>query len=189
MAEVLFINDQYIKKYSQINGSVDPNLMYPSIVLAQEKYLMPLLGSVLYKKLKDDVENNTLAGDYATLMNEYCRRVLLWATICEVTPHLTYKIDNGTIVQRSSEDSSSIDDSTMNEFVARFKTNYDFYAKQLTMYLCANNGLFPEYNQVVTGETQPLREADVSSLFLFSKGNTYTSTRKTTLPPEYRPLP
>jgi len=34
MAEVLLISENYIKKYTTVNGSVDPNLMYPSVYLA-----------------------------------------------------------------------------------------------------------------------------------------------------------
>ena len=41
--EVLFISDVYIKKYTIVNGAVDPNLLYPSVYLAQDKYLAPYL--------------------------------------------------------------------------------------------------------------------------------------------------
>jgi len=62
MAEILLISDVYIKKYTNINGAVDPNLLYPSIYLAQDKHLAPYLGTALYEKIKNDIENNTLAG-------------------------------------------------------------------------------------------------------------------------------
>ena len=61
MAEVLFISDVYIKKYTIVNGAVDPNLLYPSVYLSQDKYLAPYLGDSLFEKLKDDIANNTLA--------------------------------------------------------------------------------------------------------------------------------
>ena len=66
MAEVLFISDVYIKKYTIVNGAVDPNLLYPSVYLSQDKYLAPYLGDSLFEKLKDDIANNTLAGNYQT---------------------------------------------------------------------------------------------------------------------------
>jgi len=106
MAEVLFINDVYVKKYTTINGAVDPNLLYPSIYLSQDKYLSAYLGTSLYTKLKDDIADNTLSGDYQTLVDDYARRVVLWWTMVEALPSLTYKVDNGTLVQRQSEDST-----------------------------------------------------------------------------------
>ncbi len=38
MAEILFISDVYIKKYTQVNGAVDSQLLYPSVYLAQDKF-------------------------------------------------------------------------------------------------------------------------------------------------------
>ena len=34
--EVLLIDENYIKKYTWVNGSVDPLLMYPAIYIAQD---------------------------------------------------------------------------------------------------------------------------------------------------------
>jgi hypothetical protein len=64
MPEVLLISENYIKKYSTVNGSVDPNLLYPSIYLAQDKWLLPFLGTDLLNKIKADVAANTIAGNY-----------------------------------------------------------------------------------------------------------------------------
>jgi len=175
MAEVLFINDQYIKKYSQINGSVDPNLIYPSIILAQEKFLQPYLGTKLYEKLKADVAANNLSGDYLTLMEDYVRKVVLWWTMVEVIPFLTYKIDNGSLVQRTMEDSSGVDDSTMKDFMGRAQANADFYRSLLVDYLCAKSNLFPEYLTNTFPERYPLRNGSPMSSYVVSSGNTYTS--------------
>jgi hypothetical protein len=175
MSEVLFISDQYIKKYTQVNGSVDPNLLYPSIILAQEKYLMPYLGTKLYMRLKDDIENNTLAGNYLLLMDQYVRKVVLWSMMVEALPFLTYKIDNGSLVQRSPEDSQGVDDAVLKEFMDRAQVNADFYRGLLTDYLCANSSLFPEFSTNVFPDRYPITPASPSSAYVISSGNTYTS--------------
>lgn len=175
MAEVLFINDQYIKKYTAVNGSVDPNLLYPSIILAQEKFLMPYLGTQLYTRLKEDIENDSLSGNYLILMDQYVRKVVLWATMLEVFPYLTYKIDNGSLVQRTSEDTTAISDSTMKDFMDRAQANLDFYRTLLTDYLCAKSNLFPEYLSNTFPDRYPIRNGSPSSGYIVSSGNTYTS--------------
>ena len=113
MAEVLFISENYIKKYTQVNGAVDPNLLYPAVYLSQDKYLSPYLGDSLYSELKTQIANNTLAGNYQILVDDYCRKVVLWWTMVEAIPSLTYKMDNGTLVQRTSEDATPISDTVM----------------------------------------------------------------------------
>jgi hypothetical protein len=179
MAEVLFISDVYIKKYTIVNGAVDPNLLYPSVYLSQDKYLAPYLGDSLFEKLKDDIANNTLAGNYQTLVDDYCRKVVLWWTMVEAIPSLTYKLDNATLVQRTSEDATPISDTVMKDAIDRAKSNAETYTKRLVDYLCANSQLFPEYSNNVWPQRSPIGSTKSSSNFIFSNGNSATNTRGT----------
>lgn len=175
MAEVLFINDVYVKKYTTINGAVDPNLLYPAIYLAQDKYLSAYLGTSLYTKLKDDIAGNTLSGDYQTLVDDYARRVVLWWTMVEALPSLTYKVDNGTLVQRTSEDSSPVTDTVFKDMLNRARANAEYYTALMVDYLCANSSLFPEYSNNVYPQRPPLQMRKGSGSYIFSRGNTATS--------------
>ena len=177
MAEVLFINDVYIKKYTQINGAVDPNLLYPSIYLAQDKYLNAYLGTNLYETLKDMIANDTLSGDYQTLVDDYCRRMLMWWVVVEAMPSLMYKIDNGSLVQRTSEDVQTISDTVFKDMMNRAKDNAEYYTGLLNDYLCANSNLFPEYNDNVWPQRCPISIKKPSSNYIFSDGNTALSRR------------
>ena len=38
-AEVLFVNPDYIKRITNINGSIEDAYLVPSIILAQDKYI------------------------------------------------------------------------------------------------------------------------------------------------------
>jgi hypothetical protein len=175
MAEILFINDAYIKKYTQVNGAVDSNLLYPSVYLAQDKYLQPYLGTNLFEKLKDDVANNTLSGNYSILVNDYVQRVVLWWTMVEVMPFLTYKLDNGTLVQRTSEDAQPVSDRVFKDMLERAANNANYYTGLMYDFLCANSSLFPEYNNNVFPQRAPLMLRKGSNAFIFSQGNTTTS--------------
>lgn len=175
MAEVLLINETYIKKYTQINGSVDPNLLYPSIYLAQDKYLMPYLGTNLYEKIKADIVANSLSGLYETLVDDYARRVVLWFTMLEVLPNLSYKVDNGTLVQRQSEDTVAVSDVVMKDMLLRAQNNANFYLGCMVDWLCANSGSIPEYGNNVWPQRSPLAIKKSSFTYIFSSGNTATS--------------
>ncbi len=121
MAEVLLISENYIKKYTTVNGSVDPNILYPSVYLAQDKWLLPFLGTDLLNKIKTDVAANTIAGNYQTLLEDYIQKMLLWWVMVDVTPNLCYRMDNGTLVQRQSEDTVPVSDLVMKDMIDRAK--------------------------------------------------------------------
>ena len=70
-SEILFINKEYLTKYTQLNEAVDTNLIRPAVYLAQDKYIQLWLGTDLFNKLKTEIQNNTLSGDYETLLNNY----------------------------------------------------------------------------------------------------------------------
>ena len=45
------------KKDTALGGSVDDNLIMPYILLAQDMYILPILGTDLYNKLKTDIQS------------------------------------------------------------------------------------------------------------------------------------
>jgi hypothetical protein len=170
MAEVIFISDVYIKKYTQVNDSVDPNFFYPSIYLAQDKYVQPYLGTSLFNRLKSDVESNTLAGDYKTLMDDYILKVVLWWCMVDAYPYLTYKIDNGSLVQRVSEDTQPASDAVMKAMMDRARQNAEYYTGLLIDYLCAKSNLFPEYSDNTFPERNPIGIRKGDAHYIFSRG-------------------
>ena len=74
--EVLFVNTDYLKRLTNLNGSVEDSYIIPSVILSQDKYLQQYLGTTLLDKLKEDVKNDTLTGVYETLMDDYIRKVV-----------------------------------------------------------------------------------------------------------------
>ena len=175
MAEILIISDVYIKKYTNINGAVDPNLLYPAIYLAQDKHLAPYLGTSLYEKIKDDILNNTLAGAYQDLVEDYARRVVLWWAMVEAAPTLTYKVDNGTMVQRTSEDSQPVGDTIFKDQLARWQQNAEHYTSLMVDWLCANSSLLPEYSNNQWPQRPPITIQKSSASYIFSSGNSASS--------------
>jgi hypothetical protein len=125
--------------------------------------------------LRDDIAGNTLSGDYQTLVDDYARRVVLWWTMVEALPSLTYKVDNGTLVQRTSEDSSPVSDVVFKDMLNRARANAEYYTALMVDYLCANSSEFPEYSDNVYPQRPPLQMRKGSGSYIFSRGNTATS--------------
>jgi len=170
--EVLLLNEDMYKAWTPLNGAVDPNLMRPHIILAQDKYLETYLGTDLYVKIKTDSAAGTIAGVYLTLLDTYIRKVILWWTMVEALPSLHVKVDNGTIAIRTSEDTTSISQTELQQFINKARDNAQMYTQKMVDYLCANSSSFPEYSSNTFPDKFP--KTDVygqSSNFAFSKGN------------------
>jgi hypothetical protein len=143
--EVLFIDETYIKKYTWVNGSVDPLLLYPAIYLAQDEHIQQYLGTDLYYKLKDDLEAGTITGNYLNLLDRYVRRATCWWSMYEVLPHLYVKTDNGSLVQRISEDTTTIGQQDYQAYREQTRQKAMFFTARMVDFLCYNQSMFPEY--------------------------------------------
>lgn len=154
-AEVLFVNPDYLKRLTNLNGSIEDAYLVPSIILAQDKYIQLYLGQDLYEKLKSDVAGSSLSGNYEILLDTYVRKATAWWTMVELIPSLYIKMDNGSLVIRTSDSSSSISPDDLHREVERARQNSNFYTYQLYQYLCHNTSLFPEYSSNSAPEISP----------------------------------
>ena len=153
--EILFVNPDYIKRITNINGSIEDAYLVPSIILAQDKYIQLYLGTDLLNNLKADIQAGTLSCDYAVLMDSYVRNATLWWAMVEMIPSLYVKMDNGSLVIRISEDTTSITPDDLHREVERARQNAQFYTFRLYDYLCNNSSLFPEYTSNTGADMLP----------------------------------
>jgi len=144
-AEVLFVNPDYMKRLTQLNGGVEDAVMVPAIILAQDKYIQQYLGTDLLEKLKSDISGSGVSGDYETLLDDYVRKATVWWSMVEMLPNLYVKLDNGGLVIRSAENTSPIGEDDLHREIENARQNAQFYTTRLVEYLCNNSSLFPEY--------------------------------------------
>ena len=55
----LYISSTRLKKDTALGGSVDDNLIMPYILLAQDMYILPILGTDLDTKLKTEIQDGS----------------------------------------------------------------------------------------------------------------------------------
>ena len=158
-AEILFVNPDYLKRLTQLNGAVEEAQIVPSLILAQDKYLQQYLGTDLLEKLQTDVSGATLSGAYQTLLDDYVRKVVVWWTMVELLPNLYVQLDNGGLVIRTAENTAAIGPDDLHRQVENARQNAQFYTTRMVEYLAANVGSFPEYNSNGTADMQPERNA------------------------------
>ena len=156
--EILFVNSDYIKRYTNLNNSVQDDTIKPSIVLAQDKYVQQYLGTDLYDKLLSDINAATLTGDYLTLVDSYVLKVAMWWTMVELLPNIRNQVDNGTIVVRTSEDSQPASGSEFHTLSSMARDNAEFYTSRMVDYICDNTSSYPEYSSNSGSDIHPLKD-------------------------------
>lgn len=156
--EILFINSDYIKRYTNLNNSVQDDTMKPAIVVAQDKYVQQYLGTDLYDKLLSDIEAGTLSGDYLSLVNNYVLKAAMWWTMVELLPNIQSQVDNGGVVVRISEDAQPSSTSEFRTLQSMSRDNAEFYTTRLVDFICDNNELFPEYSTNSGADMRPDRD-------------------------------
>jgi hypothetical protein len=144
---ILFISRNDIVRRSPIGGNIDPDKIIPFVKTAQDKYILILLGTVLYEKLQADVAAGTITGVYKDLMDLYIKDTLVHYSVVESLPYLSYTIANGSIVKHISEQSVSPDKVDIDFLLQKSLQTAQFYAERLVEFLIANNNTYPEYNQ------------------------------------------
>ena len=151
----LFITPEDLVKRTAINGNVDRDQMIQFIKIAQDIHVQAFLGTALYNRLKTDVLNNTLAGNYETLLEDYVQDVLVHYSMTEILPFLAYKVSNGGVFKKQSENSEGIEKSELEYLIQRERDIAEHYGRRLVSYLTFYGSLTPEYYENQNGEMYP----------------------------------
>lgn len=148
-ANYLLMSDEMIKERSIVHGNTDPKLIYPDIKVAQDMYILPILGTALYDKLQARVLANDWAGfaDYKALLDNYIIDALMYYTMAELPQSLGYQFWNKGIVRKFGENTELPSMSDLMDISNRYRDRGQWYANRLRVYLIQNAPTkFPEYN-------------------------------------------
>lgn len=172
---VIFISEQALKDSSIINENVDMKLLLPTIKLAQEKYVLPILGTALYNELKTQITNATLTVLNETLLDDYIQPCLIWWIMAESPMPLTYKFMNKSVATRSSENANAASLNDLLKLEERFKDNAEWYSQRITNYLLEKSTQYPLYLNPGNGIDTIVPKKTMYSTGMFL-GNTISKT-------------
>jgi hypothetical protein len=153
--EALLITRQDLVKFTATNGNVDTDNFIQWIKVAQDIHLQNYLGTQLLNKIKTDIIASTLAGNYQTLVETYCKPVLIHWAMVEYLPFGAYTIANKGIFKHTSENANTIEKAELDLLIDKQRQIAQHYTERMIDYLCFNNNLFPEYNQNSNGDMFP----------------------------------
>lgn len=150
-ANILFIGEDLLKSRTGISMAIDGKQIKPHIKIAQDMYVQPALGSVLYLRLQSGVEANNLNADEKTLLNNYVTDCLIWYTISLLPIALGYQFFSKGVLQKSAEESNTPSRADLELISNQYKQTAEFYKQRLIDYLRENYLLFSEYFNMGSG--------------------------------------
>jgi hypothetical protein len=155
MAYALFITRNDIIKQTPLQGAIDADKLLPFIRTAQDKYMLNLLGTVLFNKLQTDITNgDAFTGRYEELVEDYVKPTLVWYACVEYIPFSGISFKSEGSFKHQSESSISPGKNEIDYLLSKALNNADYYATRLQDFLVAYSVEIPEYLQSVGNSTQ-----------------------------------
>ena len=152
----LYISASRIKKDTALGGSVDDNIIMPYILLAQDMFILPILGTDLDTKLKADIQGGSLTGAYKTLVETYIQPSFVQFAFAELAPFLRLRfVNNAIVIMGANDQSSSASFEDIKPLMDRAKDAAEFYRQRLIDYIRNNTSSFPEYNTNTGADLDP----------------------------------
>lgn len=142
MTDILLISENYLRSAFMISDNVQSKFILPAIKDAQETHYQTIVGSCLYNRLLDGVENNDLTEAERNLLNISKRYIGLMA-IAELCTITTFKINNIGLNSTSDENVKTFDVKDTMFVRDHYINQADFYALIIQKYLLANRTDFP----------------------------------------------
>lgn len=155
MAYELFISPNRLKRDTALSESVDDDLISPYVWVAQQQYILPVLGEKLYNKIATDISAGSVTGDYETLLETYIQPTLTHYAFATLIPFLRVRFVNNAVVVMSSEQSDAASDQEIKPVLNKTEAIAAFLRERLVDYLTNKSDLFPEYNTNEEHQLQP----------------------------------
>ena len=146
----LFITEDKLKSFTGIEDNVDPTILYPYVIQSQDLYLQSTLGTKLYNKVKDYVNdyviNSTpIPAAYKTLLDDYIANMIVYYTYFLALPHIKYRTTNKGLLSGTSEVADSVSLEEVQFLMNQVNNTAQFYNERLRDYLNAYQEDYPEY--------------------------------------------
>jgi hypothetical protein len=157
MAYVLFITRNDIIKNTPLQGAIDADKLLPFVRTAQDKYLLDLLGTVLFDYLQAKIADNTfstLNAYYQDLMDDHIKNTLIWYSAVEYIPFSSISFKSEGAVKHLSDQSVAPGKNEVDYLKQQAQQNADYYATRLQNYLISYSNQIPQYLESVGNQTQ-----------------------------------
>jgi len=134
-----------LKRLSLIHTNVEVEVIRNVLRRSQDMYIEPVLGSALYERLLQGVEDDDLTADELTLINDYIAMVLSISVELRIADAITTEIRNIGVGIATEQNYLANTSNQMERTKDITYKDLTFYRNRLKRYLCENEDLYPLY--------------------------------------------
>lgn len=138
------INESYLKAYSPIPLNFNYEDIRPFISVAEEIWVIPIIGRALYDELIEQVSKNEITPENSTLLVKIYQLEAI-AVLYEALPFVKSHISEVGITNGKSENSESISSTDFANLKNHLLTQIEVLKKMLKKFLETNKECYPSY--------------------------------------------
>tara|TARA_R110000850_G_scaffold147421_1_gene269640 strand:- start:542 stop:1174 length:633 start_codon:yes stop_codon:yes gene_type:complete len=153
MTTTFIISEAKLRQFTDLNDSVDTELIKNAVREAQDISLQRIIGTKLYDSILAQIDAGGGAApvwtdaNYENLVLNYIQDYLLYAAYYEALEAIYIRPrNNGLLTPTGGENSIETDRTLFNVKRQNVLNKGEFYAERLSSYLAAEQALFPELN-------------------------------------------
>lgn len=136
------MNKEYLKEYSLLPINFNTDEIWNFIPLAEQLHIVPIIGQEMYNELLDQVENNEVTPENASLLLQIYPFEGL--AIMEVSmPYIAFHITEVGITLGKSENSDSVTTNDINYLTNYVRSQMVPYKERLIEFISQNSELYP----------------------------------------------
>lgn len=140
--EILLINEDNFKLYSQVSRNVGVDKCYPFLQLAQSFHIEPILGTALLEELQEQIADNEITELNKALLIKIAPALAAFTDFIAARG-LAYTITQKGITKEASENSSSLDEKELGYYIGGLREIADKQTEILIKYLCRCQDSYP----------------------------------------------
>ena len=166
MATALFIKRDDLVRNTFLSGNVDTDKFIQFIKIAQEIHVQQYLGTRLYEKISNDINNGILGGNYQTLVDTYIQPMIIHWAMTEYLPFAAFTASNGGVYKRQVENGETASREDLAFLIEKERDLAEYYTRRFIDYMSFNNNLYPEYNTNSNDDVYPIKDSTFSGWIL-----------------------
>jgi hypothetical protein len=148
---ILFITEQTFKDRTGASNAIDGKQLFPMIKVAQDMYILPVLGSTLYNRLQTAIDIDNLTVNEKELIDDYLTDALIWYTMAMLPMVMGYQLFSKGFLQKTAEESNTPSRSDLELLESKYKSMAEYYNTRMIRYLQENYANFYEYINTGSG--------------------------------------
>lgn len=142
LGEIIIINEELFKNYSNVSRNVGVDKVFPYLQLAQPFYITPIIGDPLLFELQTQIAQDNLTELNKALILKVAPALSLWTDYLAARS-LAYSITAKGITKEKSENSESLNDKELAEYIHAIREQAEMASELLIAYLCKCMDSYP----------------------------------------------